>query len=201
MANGWDPPIQIQPSRGHHRRTRLPQRRTRLHNPLPPQILAILKAIAKTNRVTFHAKTSRNIGTGSENQTNTSTPSAIARKMSTNSRGRLSLPPVSCRKRMKQHRGNVTKLVTISTMTGVIELKKPVSKNISEQTNPNETKAMPIGTARHLIRNSETLIVLVIWKNNIPKKEMLFRFFVRFYDRLSNISRRLSKVSWFRSLV
>ena len=64
-------------------------------------------------------------------------------------------------------------------MTGVIELKKPVSENISEQTSPNETKAMPIGTARHLIRNSETLIVLMIWKNNIPKKEMLFRFFVR----------------------
>ncbi len=150
------------PSGCYHRGTRLPQRRTLLHNPLPPQILAILKAIAKTNCVTFHTKTSRNIGTSSENQTNTSTPSAIARKMSTNSRGRLSLPPVSCRKRMKQHRGNVTKLVTISTMTGVIELKKPVSKNISEQTNPNETKAMPIGTARHLIRNSETLIILMI---------------------------------------
>ncbi len=55
----------------------------------------------------------------------------------------------------------------------------PVSENVSEQTNPNETKAMPIGTARHLIRNSEMLIVMMIWKNNIPKKEMLFRFFVR----------------------
>ncbi len=53
-------------------------------------------------------------------------------------------------------------IVTISTMTGVIELKKPVSKNISEQTNPNETKAMLIGTARHLIKNSEMLIILMI---------------------------------------
>ena len=86
----------------------------------------------------------------------------MTRRMSAMMRGRQSLWSNSCRNRMKQQSGKVKKPVTISTMTGVAELKMPVSKNISEQTNPHETKAMPIGTVRHLIRNSEMLIVLLI---------------------------------------